>query len=79
MLAFARGCTGCETIPDAATFVKQIAGTGGRFTLEELDSQLRDMVSSRFADALGQSKIPALDLAGNYDQLGQYILANSFG
>jgi hypothetical protein len=31
------------------------------------------MVASRFADALGQSKIPALDLAGNYDQLGQFI------
>src|SRR4051812_31722674 len=62
-------------ITDAGTFVKQIAGTGGRFTLEELDNQLRDMVSSRFADALGQSKIPALDLAGNYDQLGQYITA----
>ena len=60
-------------ISDAATFVKQIAGTGGRFTLEELDEQLRDMVSSRFADALGQSKIPALDLAGNYEQLGQFI------
>jgi membrane protease subunit (stomatin/prohibitin family) len=62
-------------ITDAGTFVKQIAGTGGRFTLEDLDNQLRDMVSSRFADALGQSKIPALDLAGNYDQLGQYITA----
>ncbi len=60
-------------ISDAATFVKQIAGTGARFTLEELDEQLRDMVSSRFADALGQSKIPALDLAGNYEQLGQLI------
>ena len=60
-------------ISDAATFVKQIAGTGARFTLEELDEQLRDMVSSRFADALGQSKIPALDLAGNYEQLGQFI------
>jgi membrane protease subunit (stomatin/prohibitin family) len=60
-------------ISDAATFVKQIAGTGARFTLEELDEQLRDMVASRFADALGQSKIPALDLAGNYDQLGQFI------
>jgi membrane protease subunit (stomatin/prohibitin family) len=62
-------------ISDAATFIKQIAATGGRFTLDELDGQLRDMVSARFADALGQSKIPALDLAGNYDQLGQYIIA----
>jgi len=49
--------------------------TGGRFTLDDLDNQLRDMVSSRFADALGASKIPALDLAGNYDQLSQYIMA----
>lgn len=62
-------------ISDAGTFVKQIAGTGGRFTLDDLDNQLRDMVSSRFADALGQSKIPALDLAGNYDQLSQYIIS----
>jgi len=62
-------------VSDAATFVKQIAGTGGRFTLDELDNQLRDMVSSRFADALGASKIPALDLAGNYDQIGQMIVS----
>ena len=60
-------------ISDPATFIKQIAGTSGQFTLDELDEQLRDMVSSRFADALGQSKIPALDLAGNYSQLGQLM------
>jgi len=62
-------------ISDPGVFVKQISGTGGTFTLDQLDEQLRDMVSARFADALGQSKIPALDLAGNYDQLGQYITA----
>jgi membrane protease subunit (stomatin/prohibitin family) len=62
-------------VSDAGTFVKQIAGTNSRFTLDDLDDQLRDMVSSRFADALGQSKIPALDLAGNYDQLSQYIIS----
>jgi membrane protease subunit (stomatin/prohibitin family) len=32
------------------------------------------MVVSRFANILGQAKIPALDLAGNYDQLGQFLL-----
>jgi membrane protease subunit (stomatin/prohibitin family) len=60
-------------ISDPGVFVKQISGTGGCFTLDQLDDQLRDMVGARFADALGQSKIAALDLAGNYDQLGQYI------
>ena len=34
---------------------------------------MRDMVASRFATALGQSGIPVLDLAGNYDGLGQVI------
>jgi membrane protease subunit (stomatin/prohibitin family) len=66
-------------VNNAANFLKQIAGTNGAFSLEELDGQLRDMVSSRFADALGASKIAALDLAGNYAQLGTYIAAKIQG
>lgn len=61
-------------IATPANFLRQISGTSGQFSLEDLDNQLRDMVSARFADALGASKIPALDLAGNYEQLGRYIL-----
>lgn len=60
-------------ISDAATFLRQLAGTNSAFSLEELDQQLRDMVTARFSDVLGSSKIPALDLAGNYGQLGQYV------
>jgi membrane protease subunit (stomatin/prohibitin family) len=62
-------------ISNPANFLKQIAGTNGAFSLEELDGQLRDMVTSRFADALGASKIAALDLAGNYAQLGSFIVS----
>ena len=61
-------------ISNPGNFLKQLAGTNSAFSLEDLDSQLRDMTSARFADALGQSKIPALDLAGNYEQLGRYML-----
>ena len=60
-------------VSDPQTFLKQIAGTSPRFTLEEIDDQLREMVASRFADALGSSKIAALDLAGNYEQLGRFL------
>jgi len=60
-------------ITDPATFVRQIAGTEARFTLDQIEEQLRDMVCARFADTLGSSKIAALDLAGNYDKLGGYI------
>ncbi|HRD67592.1 MAG TPA: SPFH domain-containing protein [Candidatus Competibacter sp.] len=61
-------------VKDAPTFLREIVGTDGRFTTDEITSQLRNMVVSRFTNILGQSKIPALDLAGNYDQLGQFLL-----
>lgn len=57
-------------IKDAPTFLREIVGTDGRFTTDEITNQLRNMIVSRFTNTLGQSKIPALDLAGNYDQLG---------
>jgi len=60
-------------VKDAATFLRQIAGTEARFTVDEIEEQLRDMVLSRFADALGKTKLAALDLAGNYDRLSQSV------
>lgn len=54
-------------------FLREIVGTNGQFTVEQIDDQLRDMVSARFANALGQSGIPVLELAGSYDSLGQII------
>jgi membrane protease subunit (stomatin/prohibitin family) len=60
-------------ISDPPTFLRQIAGTSSAFTLDGLDDQLREMVSARFADAVGSSKIAALDLAGNYEQLGRFV------
>src|SRR6185295_19220034 len=44
-------------------------------SIDTIGEQLRDMVVARFADALGESKIPALDLASNYDELGKFITA----
>ena len=61
-------------IKNAPTFLREIVGTDDRFTTDEITNQLRNMVVSRFANILGQAKIPALDLAGNYDQLGQFLL-----
>ncbi|MGA2501229.1 MAG: SPFH domain-containing protein, partial [Tepidisphaeraceae bacterium] len=60
-------------ISDPATFLRQMVGTDSRFTLDELGDQIRDMVVARFTDVLGQSKIPALDLAGNQSQLGKFV------
>jgi len=60
-------------VKDPATFVKQVSGTDGLFKTEEIVEQLRNMIVSRFTDILGESRIPALDLAANYDELGKFL------
>jgi membrane protease subunit (stomatin/prohibitin family) len=60
-------------VKDPSVFVTQITGTDSRFSVDEIESQLRDLVISRFADALGASKMAALDMAGNYDKVGQIV------
>lgn len=62
-------------IEDPAAFIREIVGTDGDFTTAEIHEQLRNMVITRFTDLLGESKIPALDLAANYNELGDFILA----
>ncbi|MEE9303016.1 MAG: SPFH domain-containing protein [Thiotrichaceae bacterium] len=60
-------------IKDPVTFIKEIAGTDGHFTVDEVSNQLRNLIISRFTNIAGSSKIPVLDLAANYDQLGAYL------
>jgi membrane protease subunit (stomatin/prohibitin family) len=60
-------------VSDPGTFIKEIVGTDGHFTTDELTEQLRNMIVSRFADVVGESQIPALDLAANYDELGDFV------
>lgn len=60
-------------VVDAGKFIKEIAGTQAHFTVEEIAEQLRNMAVTRFTDALGESKIPILDLAANYDELSKFI------
>ncbi len=60
-------------VTDPAAFLREIVGTDGQFTTDEVTEQLRNMIVSRFTDILGESKIPALDLAANYDEFGSFV------
>ncbi|BCG64506.1 MAG: hypothetical protein methR_P2290 [Methyloprofundus sp.] len=62
-------------INDPLTFIQEIVGTDGHFSTDEISSQLRNLILSRFASILGEANIPVLDLAGNYDDLSDYITA----
>jgi hypothetical protein len=53
--------------------IRQIVGTDGRFTVDEIVNQLRNLIVSRFAEIVGQSKIPVLDMAANYSELGDFL------
>lgn len=60
-------------VADPAAVVREIAGTGGRFTSDGITEQLRNFIVTCFTDALGEAKIPALDLAGNLEELSEKV------
>jgi membrane protease subunit (stomatin/prohibitin family) len=60
-------------VKDPAAFVRQVSGTDGLFKAEEITEQLRNMIVARFTDILGESRIPVLDLAASYDELGRFL------
>lgn len=60
-------------IDDPAKFIREIVGTDGHFTVDEISSQLRNLIVTRYTDILGSSDIPVLDLAGNQGQLGELL------
>ncbi|MBI3269072.1 MAG: SPFH domain-containing protein [Planctomycetes bacterium] len=57
-------------IVDPALFFKSYVGTDGYFTIEKIQGQLRTTLVSSFTTTLGQAKIPVLDLAAKYEEIG---------
>ncbi len=60
-------------IKDPAKFIREIVGTDGHFTVDEISNQLRNLIITRYTNLLGSSDIPVLDLAGNQEQLGELL------
>jgi membrane protease subunit (stomatin/prohibitin family) len=60
-------------VKDPAILIRQIVSTDGRFTVDEINNQLRNLIVSRFADIAGQSRIPVLDMAANYGTFGDFL------
>ena len=62
-------------VTDPLKFIQEIVGTDGVFTTDEVSNQLRNLITSRFASVVGNAGIPVLDMAANYDQLGEFLTA----
>lgn len=65
-------------ITDAELFLTELVGTDGRFFVDEVSDQLRNLIVSRFGSVVARAGIPVLDLAANYEDLGQF-LTNAIG
>ncbi len=60
-------------IKDSKSFLKNVVGTNGVFAVADIQEQLRKSLISKFTDALGEAKIPALDLAAKYDEISDLL------
>jgi len=62
-------------VSDPAVFLREIVGTDGEFTTDEISFQLRNIIVARFSAAIAGSGIPVLDMAANTMDLGKMIAA----
>jgi excisionase family DNA binding protein len=61
-------------VADVKLFLKEVAGTDNHFRLDEFADTMRSRMVSVFSDALAESRIPVLDVASRYGELGEALL-----
>ena len=61
-------------VVDVKRFLKEVAGSDHNFRLDEFADTMRSRIVSVFSDAIGTAKVPALDLATRYQEVGEALL-----
>jgi excisionase family DNA binding protein len=61
-------------IVDPRTFLREVAGSDHNFRLDEFADTMRSRIVSIFTDAVASAKIPVLDVASRYTELGEALL-----
>jgi excisionase family DNA binding protein len=61
-------------IVDPKLFLKEVAGSDHNFRLDEFSETMRSRLVSVFSDALATAKIPVLDLATRFQEMGEALL-----
>ena len=58
-------------VSNPSLFLQDIFGTNGDFSVESISNHLKKMITSSLSDLIAESKIGALDLSSNYDELSE--------
>jgi excisionase family DNA binding protein len=61
-------------IVDPKTFLREVAGSDHNFRLDEFADTMRSRIVSIFTDAIATAKIPVLDVASRYTELGEALM-----
>ncbi len=61
-------------IVEPKLFLKEVAGSDQHFRLDEFADTMRSRIVSLFTEALAEAKIPVLDVATRYSELGDALL-----
>ena len=61
-------------IVEPKTFLREVAGSDHNFRLDEFADTMRSRIVSIFTDAIATAKIPVLDVASRYTELGDALL-----
>ena len=61
-------------IVDPVLFLKEVAGTDHQFRLDEFTDVMRSRIVSVFSETLAAARVPALDVATRYGELGAALL-----
>ena len=61
-------------IVDPKVFLREVAGSDHNFRLDEFADTMRSRIVSIFTDAIATAKIPVLDVAARYSELGDALL-----
>ena len=60
-------------IADPGTFFKELVGTQGMYTTDEIEGYLKRMLVGKFTQAAGKSEISVADMAGHYSVLENVV------
>jgi excisionase family DNA binding protein len=61
-------------IADPKTFLREVAGSDHDFTVDEFIDVMRSRIVSAFSDAVASAKIPVLQIASRYREIGDALL-----
>lgn len=60
-------------VADPAVFIREIVGTDGEFTADEISDQIRNVIVQEMSQTLAKSGIPVLDMAANTADLAKLV------